>query len=54
VAAANLNRWRSVGVVPPLSNSNNNISDHDYCCPTRPTGRYRSTTYSPGFSYDDI
>jgi hypothetical protein len=40
VAAANLNRWRSVGVVPPLSNSNNNISDHDYCCP-RPGGRYR-------------
>ncbi len=41
VAAANLNRWRSVGVVPPLSNSNNNISDHDYCCPSRPGGRYR-------------
>lgn len=42
VAAANLNRWRSVGVVPPLSNSNNNISDHDYCCPSRPGGRFRS------------
>lgn len=33
-------KWRSVGVVPPLSNSNNNMSDHDYCCPTKPA-RFR-------------
>ena len=31
-AAATLGKWRNVGIIPPFSN---NVSDHDYCSPSR-------------------
>lgn len=31
-AAATLGKWRNVGILPSYSN---NVSDHDYCCPSK-------------------